>query len=221
MSALVLHLQLRGIMEHLTEIISHHAHSAHWYIFIAIILAGFNIPFSADLLILLAAVLAATIVPENTMILFLSVLVGCYLSAMCAYWMGRLLGSTLSRWSFFSKLVSPQRLTKIKHFYEKYGFLTLLLGRFIPFGVRNCIFMSSGMSKLHFGKFILMDALACTLWCSTFFYLFFTLGQNHEVVWHYLKTFNLLIFAAFSVTVIGLIWYKSRKKTRTTNPSIN
>jgi membrane protein DedA with SNARE-associated domain len=208
-------------MEHLTEIIANHAHNAHWYIFVAIILAGFNIPFSADLLILAAAILAATIVPEHTWILFFSILFGCYFSAMCAYWLGRLIGTTLSKGKFFGKFLSPERLFKIKQFYEKYGLWTLVLGRFIPFGVRNCIFMSSGMSKLNFGKFILMDALACSLWCSICFYLFFTLGQNYETVWHYLKTFNLLIFAAFSVTVIGIIWYKSRKRTRTSKLSPN
>lgn len=208
-------------MEHLTEIITRHAHIAHWYIFIAIILAGFNIPFSADLLILIAAILAATVVPEHTWILFYSILFGCYFSAMCAYWLGRLIGTTLSKRKFFSQLLSAHRLSKIKQFYEKYGLWTLVIGRFIPFGVRNCIFMSSGMSKLHFGKFILMDALACILWCSTCFYLFFTLGQNYETIWRYLKTFNLLIFAAFSVTVIGIIWYKRRKKTQAKNLSSN
>ena len=105
-------------------------------------------------------------------------------------------------------------MEKIKQFYEKYGLWTLVVGRFIPFGVRNCIFMSSGMSKLHFGKFILMDAVACAVWCSSLFYLFYTLGQNYDVIWHYLKTFNLIVFAAFSVTVIGLIWYKIRKKPK-------
>lgn len=208
-------------MEQLTEIISHHAHNAHWYIFIAIILAGFNIPLSADVLILAAAILAATIVPENTWLLYGSVLIGCYLSAMCAYWLGRLLGSTLAKTKFFGKLISPERLSKIKGFYDKYGLWTLVIGRFIPFGVRNCIFMSSGVSKVHFGKFILMDAVACTLWSSVCFYLFFTLGQNFDTVWHYLKTFNLVVFAAFSVTVIGFIWYKSRKKTRSTKASTN
>jgi|HubBroStandDraft_4_1064222.scaffolds.fasta_scaffold187897_2 membrane-associated protein len=199
-------------MEYVTEIIVRHAHHAHWYIFAAIILAGFNIPFSADLLILAAAILAATVVPEHTWPLFLSILFGCYFSAMCAYWLGRLIGTALVRKKFFAKLLDAQRLSRLKLFYEKYGLWTLVIGRFIPFGVRNCIFMSSGMSKLHFGKFILMDALACAIWCSTCFYLFFTLGKNYETIWYYLKTFNLAIFAAFSVTVIGFIWYKNRKK---------
>ncbi len=205
-------------MDYFSQIIANHAHNAHWYIFVAIILAGFNIPFSTDVIILAAAILAATIIPENTWLLYFCILFGCYFSAMCAYWLGRLLGSALSKKKFFCKLMSPQRLLKIKQFYGKYGLWTLVLGRFIPFGVRNCIFMSSGMSKVPFGKFILMDALACFLWCSSCFYLFFTLSQNYELIWHYLKTFNLLIFAAFSVTVISFIWYKSRKKkTRTAN----
>jgi len=208
-------------MEQLSQMITNHAHHAHWYIFGAIILAGFNIPFSTDVMILIAAILAATIVPEHTWLLYFSILVGCYLSAMCAYWLGRIIGSAFCKKKFFSKWLSPQRLLKIKQFYNKYGLWTLVLGRFIPFGVRNCIFMSSGMSKMPFGKFILMDALACTVWCSTCFYLFFTLSQNYELIWHYLKTFNLLIFAAFSVTVISIIWYKSRKKTRSRNLSTN
>lgn len=199
-------------METLPHLILQHAPHAHWYIFGAIILAGFNIPFSADLLILLAAFLAAVIIPEHSWLLYFSILIGCYLSASCAYWLGRLVGGALSKRKFFSKLLSPEKLAKIQQFYNRYGLWTLVIGRFIPFGVRNCIFMSSGMSKMHYGKFLLMDAFACSLWCSTVFYIFYAVGQNYEPILHYLKTFNLLIFAAFSVTVIGFFWYKSRKK---------
>lgn len=206
-------------MDTFIDIISRHAHQAHWYIFTAIILAGFNIPISTDALILLSAFLAAAIVPEHTWHLFFAVLLGCYFSAMCAYWVGRILGSQLTKIRFFARLLNPTRMSKIHRFYDKYGFWTLLIGRFIPFGVRNAIFMSTGMSRMSFLKFILRDSLACTAWCSSMFYLFHLLGKNYELVWHYLKTFNLVIFAAFSVTVIGFIWYKSRKKARSTTLS--
>lgn len=201
-------------MEQFNHLITQHASWAHWYLFAAILLAGFNLPFSIDLLILCAAVLAATVIPENTWLIFFSALVGSYISAMCAYWLGRLVGKHLYRWKFFAKLLGPKRLSKIKEFYDKHGLWTLVVGRFIPFGIRNCIFMSSGMSRVHFGKFMLMDGVACSLWCSLSFYLFYTLGKNHSLVWNTLKTFNLIIFAAFGVTVIGVIWYKSRKKLK-------
>jgi membrane protein DedA with SNARE-associated domain len=202
-------------MEYLKEIIHHHAAHAHWFLFGAILLAGFNIPISADVLILIAALLAATVIPEHTWLLFTWLLVGCYLSAMCSYWVGRLAGKSLMRISWLSKLIPPTRLLAMQRYFDKYGLLTLLVGRFIPFGVRNCLFMSSGISRLSFKKFIAMDALACSLWYSTCFYLFFTLAHHIDALRHHLKVFNLCMFAAFSVTVIALIWYKRRRKAKT------
>jgi len=202
-------------MDKILSIISEHAHHAHWYVFIALVLAGLNIPICIDLLVLVSAFLAAVIIPENTLFLFLSCLLGCSCSAWLAYWVGRLLGPKLCKMRYISRLINVQRLQKMKSFYDKYGMRTLILGRFIPFGVRNCIFMSSGMSKVHFGKFVLMDALACSIWCSIAFSIFYFLGQNYQIIWEYVKTFNLFLFAAFSVTVIAYLWYKSKKKAKT------
>jgi membrane-associated protein len=193
--------------------ISQHAHQAHWFIFAAVLLAGFNIPISVDILIIASAVLAATIVPEHTLHLYLAIFSGCYLSAGIAYWIGRLAGKKLLRFGWFRKILPQERLEKTQKFYEKYGLLTLLLGRFIPFGIRNCIFMSSGISRLSFGKFALWDLLACFVWSSLSFYLFYTLGQNYHFLYDHLKIFNLIVFGIFGVTLIGFIWYKRRKKT--------
>lgn len=199
-------------MEKLIEFVVENAHLAHWFIFGGIVLAGFNIPISADLMVIVAAVLAATVVSEHTLLLFLSVFLGCYFSAWVAYWIGRKFGPQLLRFRFFQKILNPERMEKVRSFYEKHGFLTLLIGRFIPFGVRNGIFMSSGMSRVSFGKFILRDLFACLVWTSCSFSLFYLLGQNYKLLYSYAKTFNLLIFALFGVTVIGFIWYKRKKK---------
>lgn len=199
-------------MEKLIEFIVQNAHLAHWFIFGAIILAGLNIPISADLMVIIAGVLAATVIPEHVILLFLSVFLGCYFSAWVAYWVGRKLGPKLLRLKFFRKMLPEERLEKIRAFYEKHGFLTLLIGRFIPFGVRNGIFMSTGISCFSFTKFMLRDLVACFVWSSTTFSLFYLLGQNYQRLYGYMKTFNLLIFALFAVSVIVLIWYKRRKK---------
>ncbi|MGE5196641.1 MAG: DedA family protein [Anaerolineae bacterium] len=201
-------------MDFLVNFILRHAHLAHWYIFGAVLLAGMNFPISIDLFIIIAAVLAATTVPEHTVHLFLSIFLGCYFSAWIAYWLGRLVGPKLQEKPFFSKILSLERLSKIKVFYEKWGFWALVVGRFIPFGIRNGIFMTTGMSKTPFLKFILRDLGACLIWSITCFFLFFTLGQNYQLLYHYAKTFNLLIFGAFSVTAIGIVWYKRRKKAQ-------
>jgi membrane-associated protein len=198
-------------MQKIIEIVTEHAHSAHWYIFGAILLAGVNIPICIDVLILLGAFLSAMVIPEHTLHLFLSCLLGCYFSAWIAYWFGRYLGKKLCSVRWLARWINTSRLEKMKLFYEKNALTTFIVGRFIPFGIRNCLFMSSGMSRMHFGKFALIDIFACTLWCSVCFSLFYYLGQNFQVLWEYVKTFNLLIFAAFSVTVIAWVWYKIRK----------
>ncbi len=200
-------------METLLQWIIEHAEHAHWFIFFGILLAGFNIPISADLVIIISAVLAATIIPENTPLLFGSVFLGCTFSAHIAYWLGRLLGPQLLRLRLFSKMLAPTRLEKIQQFYNRYGLLTLLIGRFIPFGVRNAIFMTTGMTRVHFGRFVWRDTLACLVWTASSFSIFYLLGHNYQKLKALLQTFNVLIFAAFSVTVIVVVWYKRRKKS--------
>ena len=204
-------------MESLIAWITEHAQHAHWFIFGAILLAGFNLPISADVLIVCAAVIAATLVPEHIWHLYLAIFVGCYFSAWIAYWVGRLLGKKLSRFKWFQRFFPAQRIAKIQKFYHNHGLWTLILGRFIPFGVRNCIFMSSGISRVSFLRFALQDLAACLLWSSATFYLFYTLGKNFHTLMDHLKIINITIFLVFGVTVITLLWYKRRKKAAVEN----
>ncbi len=206
---------MNGIVEWITSYAQH----AHWLLFGLTLLAGVNLPVSIDLVLFCAAFLSARFVPEHTVLLFLSTLLGCYLSGWCGYWFGRLLCPYLAKVRVFSWLLKVERLEKVRKFYEKWGAPAYIIGRFIPFGVRNCLFMSSGLSKAPFKRFALIDAVGCSLWCSTMFFLFYTLSRNYEVLWHYLKVFNLVIFLFFGVTVIAIIWYKSRKKRRDTDVS--
>ncbi len=204
-------------MDTLVEWMIAHAEHAHWYIFFSILLAGLNIPLSADLIIIIAAILAATVIPENTYLLFCSVFIGCILSAQLAYFVGRFLGPKLQKLRYFAKILPPERMRKIQNFYEKHGFLTLIIGRFIPFGIRNAIFMTTGMSKFHFGKFAVRDAIACFIWSGASFYAFYALGNNYQKLKSYSHIFNILIFLLFSVALIAFIWYKRNKKSDKTH----
>jgi len=194
-----------------------HADHAHWLIFFGALLAGLNIPVSIDLLMILGATLAATVIPSHLPHLFLAIFLGCLLSAWISYWFGRLLLPHLAKWPFFAKLVQGKRMARVKNFYEKRGFLALLFGRFVPFGVRNLLFMSKGLSKTSFFKFALRDSFACFFWSLSCFSLYYTLGKNFDRLVHGVKLANILIFFAFGVTVIGIIWYKKRKNTKEEN----
>lgn len=201
-------------MDSLTEILFTHASYAHWLIFGALMLAGINVPISEDLMIILSATLAATIVPENSYKLFAAVFLGCYISDWVCYWIGRKFGRGLWKWRWFAKTINPKRLEQVQAYYQKYGFWTLLIGRFIPFGVRNCLFLTAGMGRMPFGKFLLSDGIACICSNIALFSLAYTLSRHYDELLCWLKTFNLFLFIAFVVTGIAIFWYKKRKNTR-------
>jgi membrane protein DedA with SNARE-associated domain len=202
-------------MDTIIQLIFEHAQYAHWIVFGALMLAGINVPISEDLMIIFSAVLAATVVPENTEKLFAAVFLGCYLSDWGCYWIGRRLGPKLWNIPWFAKTFDRKRIDQIHKYYHKYGFWTLLVGRFIPFGVRNCLFLTAGLGKMPFGKFLLSDGIACACSNTTLFTLAYALGKNYEALLQHLKTFNIFLFGGFVVLLIACIWYKRGQKTPT------
>jgi membrane-associated protein len=195
-------------MELLFSFIQDHAQYAHWVIFSLLILAGLNFPISEDLLIIISGILASTLVPENTWKLFLGVFLGAYLSDWLAYWIGRQWGAQLWRIRWFARLFHPQRLMQIEQYYAKYGVLTLLVGRFIPFGIRNCLFVTAGIGKMRFWKFLLADGIACFFSNISLFVLAYFCGKNCSCL---VKYINVVIFSLFLIALIWFIWYKRNK----------
>ena len=202
-------------MDALVKIIFAHAHIAHFITFTALILAGFNIPISEDLLIIISGIIASTIVPENSYKIFLAILLGCYISDNISYWTGRLLGRRLWNLKWFKRTIPTKKLDKAQSFYKRHGFKTLIIGRFIPFGVRNCLFLTAGMGKMKYGRFLISDGIACFITNIILFSITFYFGKNHEIVFRWLKTFHLLFLAlATSIISIVIIIYVRRKRLK-------
>lgn len=189
-----------------------HAVHAHWWILGALLLAGFMVPVSEDLMIIAAGVLAATVVPENSVILFICVFLGCYISDGIVYILGRVLGDRLLGLAWFRRALNPQRMARLENFYARFGIWTLLIGRFIPFGVRNALFISAGLGKMGFVRFIFVDALACVISNTTLFLLAFHFGKNYALLLEYVKTYNSAIFVIFLGSIAIFAYYLYRKK---------
>lgn len=202
-------------MDSIIQFIFEHAQYAHWIVFGALMLAGLNIPISEDLMIIFSAVLAATVIPENTYKLFAGVFLGCYISDWVCYWIGRHFGPKLWNIKWFARTFDQKKIDTVHQYYAKYGFLTLLVGRFIPFGVRNGLFLTAGLGKMPFGKFLLSDGIACLLSNTLLFSLAYTVGKNYEALLSSLKMLNIFLFTAFVVAIIAFVWYKHKKKAAT------
>jgi len=201
-------------METITAFICAHSQYAHLLIFALLMLAGLNIPISEDVLLIAGGLLAYTIPFDQGLYLYLWVFLGCYLSAWEAYWLGRLLGPKLTHHRWFGRWISAEKLEKIQNFYAAYGFLTFLIGRFIPFGVRNCLFIASGMGAMPFLKFIVFDGIACFISSATLFYLAYCFGKNHQMLYEYLHVYQRIIGLLLVTIVVILLGIRQYRKSK-------
>jgi membrane-associated protein len=180
---------------------------APYIIFLLALLAGLNFPISIDILVTITAIIAAKYLPEKTYLLFSLFTLGCIFSAWLSYSVGRT----------FTKFIKKEKSEKIANYIKKFGFLVFLVCRFVPFGIRNALFMTSGFSKFPFKKFAIYDAISCTIWSTIFFSLIYNLGTNFEIVLGYFKKFNLIIIALFSILILVFAVFLWKKRTTHTN----
>ncbi len=196
-------------MEYLLELVQSNVQHAPFLIFGLLLLAGLNIPVSEDGMLFISAVLASHY-PDHAAALFTAVYLGAYFSDLICYWLGRLVGPKLLEIKFFATMVTPERREKIHAYYEKYGVITLIFGRFIPFGVRNGLFLTAGLGQMNFLKFSLADLLACTISTITFFTLYYHFGK---AVVSYIMEANVIIFGVAAVLLVGYVLIRRKRKS--------
>jgi membrane-associated protein len=199
-------------MDTLINILLEHASEAHIIAFWALILAGFNVPISEDLIIIAGGIVASTIIPENIYKIFIAIFLGCYISDSISYWLGRILGKKIWNIKWLKSTISEKKILKAQSYYHKHGFKTLLFGRFIPFGVRNCLFLTAGMSKMRYRNFLISDGIACLISNICLFSLTYHLGKNYEQIFRWVKAFDLVVFFIFISTIFFIIILYRRKK---------
>ncbi len=198
-------------MDQLLEIVNNNVQYAHWIMFWALIAAGFNVPVSEDAMIFIAALLSVKY-PEYQTRLIGWVFAGAYFSDLIAYGLGRFLGPRIFQIRFLKTIATQERLQQVSSFYARFGIITLIFGRFIPFGVRNALFITAGLGRMRFLKFALADLLAAVISFSFFYTLYYKYG---EAVIDMVKKGNLVLFSV--AALVAAIWfYRSRRRRNTT-----
>ena len=204
------------MIESMAQWLAIHADHAPLFVFGLLLLAGFSFPISEDILVIASGVMASTVIPEKTVPLFVAVFLGAYFSDWIAYWIGRTLGNKLSKFGPFRRTLSLERRHMVERFFRRYGFLTLFIGRLIPFGVRNSVFMAAGAGKMHFGRFLLADGISCLLFSSVVFFLAFRAGENYDTLHRVVSSTGYI--AAIVVLLTGVGWLVWARITREVAP---
>lgn len=172
--------------------------------FFALLLAGFNLPISEDLLIVMSALITVQ-EPGSLIPNYIGLYAGIFVSDCISYWFGRLLGSGVLKMKFLTRALSEDKRKKIIRKLDKHGFLTFVVTRFIPFGMRNALFMTSGFIKLNFARFMLFDSIAAVCSSATLYGLVLLVGERAQQGF---KVIGIILF----VVVWGFVMVKLARK---------
>ncbi|MCE5293335.1 MAG: VTT domain-containing protein [Chlamydiales bacterium] len=198
-------------MESLVTWFCEHGPYAPLVIFGLLVITGFSIPVSEDLILLASGALASTVLPEYTIALFCAAFFGSFISDCVAYGLGRVVGIKMK----------SKKMVRLAAFYKKFGILTLFVGRCIPFGIRNGIFMTAGAGKMKFYKFLLTDGIACFLFSLLLFYLGFTCGKNYDALAASVHQTSVIVGIITLVCVaLSVAFYYLTKRTKVQEISV-
>ncbi len=178
--------------------------------FVALLLAGLNLPISEDAMIILSATFVQA---DESMLVptYLALYFGIVLSDIEAYFIGRLLSKGVLKFKFLQKRLTPKRIEWVSSHLDRHGFLTFVVCRFIPFGVRNILFMGSGFVGLKFAKFVLFDAIGAIISSGTLFSLVYFIGEAAQ------KNLRLVGIILFAILVTLLAVFIIRRIIRKKN----
>ena len=147
--------------------------------FIALMLAGLSVPISEDLIIITGALICQG-KPSMLVPIFVAIYAGVVISDYFPYFLGKYIRKGTVKSNFMPRLFSMRKIVKIHRYLEKYGIFTFIVGRFIPFGVRNTLFITAGLFGLKLRSFALYDTTAATISVSSLFFLAYRFGETVE-----------------------------------------
>ncbi len=119
------------------------------------------------------------------------------------YWIARFFGARIID-SGKVKALTPERIEKLYTFFEKYGGLTIVITRFMPF-FRTFAPFIAGTGHMNFGRFMFFNALGGISWVTLFVLAGYFFGGIELVQKHFSVIVMAIIFISIIPAIVGSI----------------
>ncbi len=203
------------IDEHLQDLIVTYG-TATYVIFFLIVFAETGLvvtPFlPGDTLLFAAGMFSAQ--PEfglNVWLVSLVFMAAALTGDIVNYTIGKYLGPKIFKGDKKSRFFKREYLDKTHEFYEKYGWLTIIIARFVPI-VRTFAPFVAGIGRMTFSRYIAFCVLAAFLWVFVCVGAGYTLGRIPVVRENFeLAILGLLLFSVIPLA-IKLIHHRCKNR---------
>lgn len=182
------------------------------------ILTGCGLPIPEEVAIVMAGVLSA----QGTLDVWAalaSCLVGALVGDIIVYGIGYHFGhSLLKDHPRFARFLRADREAQFEEKIERHGMKVLLLARFMV-GVRSPVYLASGILRIPFRRFVLMDLVCATLVVGVSFGLSYAFGE--QIIRAIRRAQISISVAVVAITgMVALLYYlRRRRNTSSTKKS--
>jgi membrane-associated protein len=150
-------------------------------------------------------------------VLIITLIAAAILGDSVNYWIGHTTGMKVFEKNY--SLVKKEQLEKTEEYFARYGGLTIVIARFVPF-IRTFAPFLAGMGKMSYRWFLMYNVIGAVLWISGFVLAGYFFGSLPVVQ----DNFSLIIYAIiglslFAVGSIILGMVRSPKPDPENNPA--
>lgn len=147
----------------------------------------------------------------NVIAAFIWATVGSMVGAYVLYYLGAAIGADRLR-----KIADRMWLVKVSDvdgalaWFDKYGKISILLGRVIP-GIRSLISIPAGIDRMNPLTFGFYTLIGSSVWNALLIYCGWVLGENWHMVEGVIDQYSKVVYALVALVLVGaLVWLVRR-----------
>jgi membrane protein DedA with SNARE-associated domain len=188
-------------------------HGSYILIFMVLVLTGSGLPIPEEVPIITAGILSAP--PDQTLnpgLAFMCCLLGAFVGDCVMYAVGYYFGRpVLKEHPWFARFVTPEREIQIEQQFRRHGFKVFFFARFLV-GLRTPVYLTAGILRVSFRRFLMIDLFCATAVVGTFFWLTYLCGT---AIAHWVKRAEVALSIGVILTLTGIgiyLWRRHRRK---------
>lgn len=187
-------------------------HLGYFGIFIMTFIESTFVPIPAEVTMIPAGYLVQQGKMDLWLVLSASI-IGTVGGAYFNYWLAKHYGRDLFIRYGKYLMMTPEKLERLERFFAKHGVISTFTGRLLP-GIRHYISFPAGLAKMDVRKFLIYTALGGAIWMTVLVLLGYYIGENEELVMHYIPRIKLGLIAALVLGGVIYVWRHGKSEDK-------
>jgi membrane protein DedA with SNARE-associated domain len=188
-------------------------------IFIVLVLTGSGLPIPEEFPIILAGVLSVN-QTLDPWLAFGTCLLGAIVGDCVMYVIGYQFGRPVLRdHPWFARFITPERETQIEQQFRRHGLKVFFVARFLV-GLRSPVYLTAGILRVSFRRFLMIDLFCATMVVGTFFWLTYLFGE-HIVKWVRTGEYVVTVLVVLALVGVGIYFWRWHIKKKVMSAKLN